>query len=170
MMDGKVAISLLQMAAADRTLAAWQRPSDAQLVQLGLDALMAGVESPSLALLAGLARNEFRLASELFDLATQELDLLPLLPDDLNRARWTAARWWAHQIAAGDLDPVHGANLIWLEAAAELGYPEELQQIVDLAIEIAQGEEGVVPQGIRHNITNVARAVLSKESTGTDRG
>lgn len=37
-MDAAVAISLIRMAGADLSMAPWQRPSDACLVQLGLDA------------------------------------------------------------------------------------------------------------------------------------
>ncbi|MFJ1831341.1 hypothetical protein ACIOG9_43215, partial [Streptomyces sp. NPDC088178] len=117
-MDAVVAISLIRMAAADLAMEPWQRPSDAYLVQLGLDALMADIEAPSLPLLAGLARGEYPQARELFDLVLEELGLLPLISEDLAKARWTAAQWWAGQIVACQLDPVHGAKLIYEEAAA----------------------------------------------------
>ncbi|MFE2640330.1 hypothetical protein ACFXKF_37235 [Streptomyces scopuliridis] len=92
-MDAVVAISLIRMAAADLNMEPWQRPSDAYLVQLGLDALMADTEALSLPLLAGLARGEYPQARELFDLVLEELGLLPLASEDLAKARWTAARW-----------------------------------------------------------------------------
>ncbi|MFF1544747.1 hypothetical protein [Streptomyces sp. NPDC058291] len=63
-------------------------------------------EAPSLALLAGLARGEYPQARELFGLVLEELSLLPLASDDLAKARWTAAQWWAGQIVACQLDPV----------------------------------------------------------------
>ncbi|MFE7331875.1 hypothetical protein ACFU8W_44740, partial [Streptomyces sp. NPDC057565] len=66
-MDAVVAISLIRMAAADLNMEPWQRPSDAYLVQLGLDALMADTEAPSLPLLAGLARGEYPLNRPGFD-------------------------------------------------------------------------------------------------------
>lgn len=132
-MDSIVAISLLRMAAADLSMAPCQRPSDAYLVQLGLDALMADIEAPSLPLLAGLARGEYPQAREMFDLVLEELGLLPLTSEDLTKARWTAARWWAGQIVAHQLDSIDGAKLIFEEAAAELDYPNALQPIVDLA-------------------------------------
>ncbi|MGW2031749.1 hypothetical protein [Streptomyces sp. NPDC001761] len=72
-MDAVAAISLLRMAAADLAVEPWQRPSDAYLVELGLDALTAGVEVPSLPLLAGLARGECPQARELFDLVLEQL-------------------------------------------------------------------------------------------------
>ncbi|GAA2766476.1 hypothetical protein GCM10010103_55170 [Streptomyces paradoxus] len=117
------ALRLIRMAAADLAMAPWQRPRDADLVQLGLDALMTDIEAPSLPLLAGLARGEYPQARELFDLVLEELDLLPPTSDDLAKARWTAAQWWAGQIVTCQLDPVHGAKLIYEEAAAELDYP-----------------------------------------------
>lgn len=161
-MDAVVAISLFRMAAADVDLAPWQRPSDASLVQLGLDALMAGVEAPSLPLLAGLARHEYSQARELFDLVLEELGLLPLASDDLAKARWTAAQWWAGQIVACRLDPVRGAKLIFRESAAELDYPLALQRIVDLAtaLELSNGQLQD-QQHIRDRVTSAARDFLA---------
>ncbi|MEU9576456.1 hypothetical protein [Streptomyces chilikensis] len=132
-MDTVVAISLIRMAAADLAMQPWQRPSDAHLVQLGLDALMAGIEAPSLPLLAGLAHGEHSQARELFGLVLEELDLLPSTSEDLARAWWVAARWWAGQIVACRLDPVHGVQLIHRESAAELDRPDALRPFVDLA-------------------------------------
>ncbi|WP_181140720.1 hypothetical protein [Streptomyces sp. Ru62] len=122
-MDAVVAISLLRMAAADLTMEPWQRSPDACLVQLGLDSLSAGIEAPSLPPLAGRALGEYPQARELFDLLLEELGLLPLTWEDPAKARWAAAHWWARQIAARRLDPVHGAKLIHAEAAAELDRP-----------------------------------------------
>lgn len=130
-MDAVVAICLIRMAAADLTMEPWQRPSEAHLVQLGLDALMADVEAPSLPLPAGLARGEYPQARELFDLVLEELGLLPLTSENLAKARRTAAHWWAGQIVACQLDPVRGAKLVHQESAAELDYPEALQPIFD---------------------------------------
>ncbi|NEB71568.1 hypothetical protein G3I39_31540, partial [Streptomyces fulvissimus] len=42
----------------------------------------------------------------------------------------------AAQIVDGSLDPATGADLIWVEAATELGYPDRLQSIVHCAIEL----------------------------------
>lgn len=164
-MDAAAATSLIRMAAADLSTAPWQRPSDARLVQLGLDALLAGIESPSLPLLAGLARAEHPQARELFALVLEERGLLPLTPEDLAEARWTAARWWAGQIVACRLDPVHGAKLIHEEAAAELDYPDALQPIVDLAR--PGGLSSGRPQDrqhIRDRITSAARDLLAAQA------
>ncbi|MEV3973454.1 hypothetical protein AB0K68_35860 [Streptomyces sp. NPDC050698] len=163
-MDTEVAISLIRMAAADLTLAPWQRPSDAYLVQLGLDALMAGIEAPSLPLLAGLARGEYPQARELFDLVLEELSLLPLASEDLAKARWTAARWWAEQIVACHIDPEQGVKLIYQESAAELDYPEALQPIVDLARAFdLLNKQDPDRQRIRDQVTSAARDFLATE-------
>ncbi|MEW2514496.1 hypothetical protein [Streptomyces sp. NPDC046870] len=164
-MDAVVAIALMRMAAADLAMEPWQRPSDAHLVQLGLDALMAGVEAPSLPLLAGLARGEHPQARELFGLVLEESGLLPMTPEDLAKARWTAARWWARQIAAGRLDPVHGAKLIHTEAAAELGHPDALRPIVDLATALGLPNDQPPDQPHVHDrVTSAARDFLATEA------
>ncbi|MFI0141936.1 hypothetical protein [Streptomyces luteogriseus] len=164
-MDAVVAISLIRMAAADLAMAPWQRPSDAYLVQLGLDALMADIEAPSLPLLAGLARGEHPQARELFDLVLEELGLLPLTSDDLAKARWTAAQWWAGQIVACQLDPVHGAKLIYEEAAAELDYPDVLQPFVDLARALdLRNDQPPDQRHIRDRVTSAARDFLAPEA------
>ncbi|GAB7028587.1 hypothetical protein AB0G35_34485 [Streptomyces sp. NPDC021749] len=165
-MDAVVAISLIRMAAADLAMEPWQRPSDAYLVQLGLDALMADIEAPSLPLLAGLARGEYPQARELFDLVLEELGLLPLTSEDLAKARWTAARWWAGQIVACQLDPVHGAKLIHEEAAAELDYPDALQPIADLARGLdLPNDQPPDQQHIHDRVTSAARDFLATERT-----
>ncbi|WP_427164075.1 hypothetical protein ACQF4J_00020 [Streptomyces sp. C1-1] len=164
-MDAVVAISLIRMAAADLAGEPWQRPSDACLVQVGLDALLAGLEAPSLALLAGLARGEYPQARELFGLVLEELGLLPPALEDLAEARWTAAWWWASQIVACRIDPVHGAKLIHEEAAAELGYPDALQPLVDLAR--APGPPDTRPPHqppLGERITSAARDFLAAQA------
>jgi hypothetical protein len=159
-----VAISLIRMAAADLSVAPWQRPSDAYLVQLGLDALMADVEAPSLPLLAGLARGEYPQARELFGLVLEELGLLPLTSKDLSKARWIAARWWAAQIVARRLDPLQGAKLIYQEAAAELDYPDALQPVVDLARRIDLLNDQPLEQRHIDEVTSAAQDFLATDA------
>ncbi|WP_327429481.1 hypothetical protein [Streptomyces sp. NBC_01236] len=107
-----------------------------RLIQAGLDALLADVDAPSLALLAGLGRREEHEARELFDHVVDELGLGFEVPADPIAARWALAYWLAAQIVDGSLDPATGADLIWVEAATELDYPNRLQPIVDCAIEL----------------------------------
>lgn len=133
---------------------------------MGPDALMADIEAPSLPLLAGLARGEHPQARELFDLVLEELVLLPLALDDLAEARWIAARWWAGRIVACQLDPVHGAKLIFEEAAAELGPPDVLQPIVDLAAGLDLSDERPADlREVREQVTSAAREFLAGKGT-----
>ncbi|MGY0485967.1 hypothetical protein [Streptomyces sp. WG-D5] len=108
-----------------------------RLIQAGLDALLSDVDSPSLALLAGLGRREEHEARELFDHVVDELGLGFEAPADPITAKWALAYWLAAQIVDGSLDPATGADLIWAEAAMELGYPDRLRPIVECAIQLA---------------------------------
>ena len=92
-----------------------------QLIQAGLDALIADVDSPSLPLLAGLARREEPEAPELFDHVLDELGLSFEPPTDPTAAKWAHAYWRAEEITDGSLDPVTGADLIWTEVAEASG-------------------------------------------------
>ncbi|MEV6009889.1 hypothetical protein AB0M29_24130 [Streptomyces sp. NPDC051976] len=112
------------------------------LIQAGLDALLAGADTPSLPLLAGLGRREGPEAHELFDQVVEELGFtFEELPPDAAAARWTVAYVLAEQISEGFLDPAEGADLIWVEAALELGYPVELRPFVQCAMELADWDE-----------------------------
>ncbi|MFF5402960.1 hypothetical protein ACFY8K_02330 [Streptomyces misionensis] len=94
-----------------------------------------------------------------------ELGLLPLASEDLAEARWTAARWWAGRVVACQLDPVHGAKLIHEEAAAELGYPDALQALVDLARALDPANHRLPDQKhIRDRITSAARDFLATDA------
>ncbi|MCX5416343.1 hypothetical protein [Streptomyces sp. NBC_00059] len=126
---------------------------------------MADIEAPSLPQLAGLARGEYPQARELFDLVLEELGLLPLTSENLADARWTAAQWWAGQIVGCQLDPAHGAKLIYVEAAAELGYPDALQPIVDLARALdLPNDQSSDQQRIRDRVTSAAQNLLATEA------
>lgn len=105
-----------------------------RLIEAGLAALLAGLDTPSLRALAGLRRREEPEAPELFDRVLDELDLVPSLPTGPEQALWAMARWWCELIAAGELDPLAGADRIWWRVAMELDYPEELQALVEGAI------------------------------------
>ncbi|MEU1032849.1 hypothetical protein ABZ402_29815 [Streptomyces mirabilis] len=119
-----------------RTQAFGHHVGSDRLIQAGLDALLADVDAPSLALLAGLGRREEHEARELFDHVVDELGLGFEVPADPIAAKWALAYWLAAQIVDGSLDPATGADLIWVEAASELGYPDALQPIVERAIHL----------------------------------
>ncbi|MFF3559397.1 hypothetical protein ACFYXS_05075 [Streptomyces sp. NPDC002574] len=89
------------------------------MIDAGLEALLAGVECPSLALLAGLRKREEPDAPELFAQVLEELGLVPGLPTDSGQALLEMARSWAILIVHGKLDPVEGADMIWWRASTE---------------------------------------------------
>lgn len=137
-----------------------------RLIQAGLNALMAGVESPSLALLAGLLRSEEPEASALFDQMLEELGLYFHPPADPRAAKWAMARWVAGQIAAGSLDPAAGTHLIWADIAEDLGYPEELEPLVHCAHNLDGWEEswGVSFEELSREAVEAAKQFLNKRS------
>lgn len=108
-----------------------------RLIQASLDALLADVDSPSLPLLAGLARRDEPEAPELFDQVLDELGLSFAPPADPTAAKWAHAYWLAEQITDGSLDPATGADLIWTEVAEALDHPDALRPIVHCAISLA---------------------------------
>ncbi|WP_432068981.1 hypothetical protein [Streptomyces sp. C10-9-1] len=112
-----------------------------RLIQAGLDALIAEVESPSLAMLAGLLRSEEPEAPALFDQVLEELGLLFHPPADPRAAKWAMAYWIAGQIADGTLDPATGTHLIWADVAYDLGYPEKLQSLVSCHFNLDDWQE-----------------------------
>ncbi|MER7541354.1 hypothetical protein ABTX77_42530 [Streptomyces sp. NPDC097704] len=137
-----------------------------RLIQAGLDALLAGVESPSLAMLAGLLRSEEPEAPELFDHVLEELGLLFHPPADPRAAKWAMAYWIAGQIADGSLDPAIGTHLIWADIAYDLGYPEELKPLVRCAHNLDGWEEswGVSVRELNGEAVKAAKQFLGKRS------
>lgn len=137
-----------------------------RLIQAGLDALIAGVESPSLAMLAGLLRSEEPDAPELFDHVLEELGLLFHPPADPRAAKWAMAYWIAGQIADGSLDPAAGTHLIWADVAYDLGYPGELEPLVRCAHNLDGWEEswGVSVEELSGEAVEAARQFLGTSS------
>ncbi|MGW0395360.1 hypothetical protein ACWDYJ_31700 [Streptomyces sp. NPDC003042] len=137
-----------------------------RLIQAGLDALTAGVESPSLAMLAGLLRSEEPDAPALFDQVLEELGLFFHPPADPRAAKWAMADWVAGQIAGGTLDPATGTHLIWADIAYDLGYPEELEPLVHCAHHLDGWEEswGVSLEELNREAVEAAKQFLNKRS------
>jgi hypothetical protein len=105
-----------------------------RLIQAGLDALLAGLDSPTIPLLAGLTRREEPQARQLFDQVLEELGLFFEAPADPTAAKWALAYWLAQQITDGHLDPATGVQMIWHEVAWDLNYPKALETVVHCAI------------------------------------
>ncbi|MFJ8827718.1 hypothetical protein ACIREE_39030 [Streptomyces sp. NPDC102467] len=135
-----------------------------RLIQIGLDALIEGVESPSLAMLAGLLRSEEPEAPELFDQVLEELGLAFHPPTDPRAAKWAMAYWVVGQIVDGSLDPATGTHLIWADIAYDLGYPENLQPLVSCAINLDGWEEswGVSREELDREAVEAANQFLSR--------
>ncbi|MGA4950935.1 hypothetical protein [Streptomyces lydicamycinicus] len=116
------------------------------LIQAGLDALLAGVESESLAMLAGLGRNEELEAPELFERVLYELGLEIEVPPNPRSAKWALASWLAGRMVDGSLDPAAGAFRIWRDVAWDLDYPDALQPLVVCAYNLDDWDDSWVYQ------------------------
>jgi hypothetical protein len=138
-----------------------------RLIAAGLSALLAGVDSPSLRLLAGLGRREEPEASDLFVRVVEELDLASELPASRDQALWALARWWSELIVSGKLDPLTGADLILWRVDAELGHPEPLQAITQGAYAASDWDENwTIPlEQIAREIVQAARDFLRGTAT-----
>ncbi|WP_405427226.1 hypothetical protein [Streptomyces erythrochromogenes] len=135
-----------------------------RLIRAGLDALMAQVESPSLAMLAGLLRGEEPEAPALFDQVLEELGLLFNPPADPRTAKWAMASWIAAQIADGTLGPAAGTHIICADIACDLGYPDELQSLVACHFNLEAWEEswGVSVEELNQEAVEAAKQFLIK--------
>lgn len=111
-MDAGTAVRNIRMRLIDQ-LVGYEVGSD-ELIRAGLDALLAGVDSPSLSLLAGLARSEEPAARGLLGHVVAELGLGPHdLPEEPGARQWALVCWFAELVVNGDLDPAVGGQLIW---------------------------------------------------------
>jgi hypothetical protein len=111
-MEADAALRRLQRVATDRLIG--DIVGSDRLIQLGLDALVAGVDAPSLASLAGLSRAEEPDAGELFDRVAEELGLVPAdLPSAPVDRAWALVRWWAQLMVDGTLDIQAAGSLIY---------------------------------------------------------
>ncbi|MFK0254979.1 hypothetical protein [Streptomyces sp. NPDC090445] len=159
-MNSEDAIQHLGLTAQERAFGRHVR-SD-RLIQAGLDALLAGVESPSLALLAGLTRSEEPEAQELFDRVLEELGLVVEVPGDERAAAWAKAYWLAGRIVDGSLDPAVGTDRIWVETAWDLNRPEELREVVECAQTLAAWDEDRAARGISFDVLKAEAAAAAE--------
>lgn len=106
-------------------------PSE-DLPGIATDALVRGVDSPSLRELAGLRPSDVREASDLFRAALDELGLPLPIKDE---ALWRLVRHIATRVVSGDLPPQDGAMWIWVNAANEVEEEGDLRIFIGLASE-----------------------------------
>jgi hypothetical protein len=109
-------VERLLMAAIDELIGC-QVGSD-RLIQMALDALLDGVDTP--ALRQWLVSLEEPKAHDLFAQVIHELELVPSLPAHSVEARWELVRWWCQLVVDGGLSPEVGGRLIWM-GWSELG-------------------------------------------------
>lgn len=81
------------------------------LPQIATEALVRGLDSPALRVLAGQSPGDVRDSADLFRVALGELGIDLPGPDS---AQWLLARRTAGQIVAGRISPARGATELWL--------------------------------------------------------
>jgi hypothetical protein len=96
-------------------VAAWRMAvrslASEDLPEIATEALVRGLDSPALRVLAGQSRDDVRDSAELFRVALDEIGIdLP----DADSAQWHLARRAAGDIVAGRIGPAHGATELWL--------------------------------------------------------
>lgn len=96
-------------------VAAWQMAAgdlrSEDLPEIATEALLRGLDSPALRLLAGQSRADVRDSADLFRTALDELGIdLP----DADTANWNLARRTASKIVEGRTEPGRGANALWM--------------------------------------------------------
>lgn len=83
-----------------------------ELIRRALDAILAGVDSPSLRELAALGRREEAEAHELCGRVAEEPGLTGDLPQDAAAGWWELTQWWCARILAGAVPPETGGEMI----------------------------------------------------------
>ncbi len=157
--DADEAVEHLRMLAVEQRL---RRHVEAdQLIQSALTAVVLGVDTPALQVLAALTRRERPQAFELFAQAVAELDLA--IPDQPREARWALVRWWLRLIADGSMNAYRGGVLIWHEGWDLLGSPAALQPLIGWTSEYEDWTEdwGMPQDTFKERIVAEARALLN---------
>lgn len=141
-----------------------------QLIQMALDALMAGIDTPALRQLAGLNLSEEPDAHDLFGQVIHELGLAPSLPAHPTQARWALIRWLCQLIVDGHLPPGEGGQLIWTEGWDQLGRPPAFQPLIGWASEWEDwNDHHAVPrETYQKNILAEAKQLLNRPWPPTD--
>jgi len=124
-------------------VAAWRmaagRLRSEDLPEIATEALIRGLDSPALRLLAGQSRDDVRDSADLFRTAVGELGIdLP----DADTANWNLARRTASEIVEGRIEPSRGANALW-SAYQRVLDNGDLRIFVGLASELEDHPEDI---------------------------
>jgi hypothetical protein len=141
-------------------VAAWRmavgRLASDDLPEIATEALVRGLDSPALRVLAGQARWDVRDSSDLFRVALDELGIeLP----DADRAQWHLARRTASEIVAGRIRAARGASELWL-AYQKVRDNGDLRIFVGLASTLDDHPEDT--EQIEADIVAAARELLDR--------
>lgn len=121
-------------------------------------ALAGGVESPSLAELAGQSGDDVRECRDLFIAAMGELGVQLPAADEGWRAM---ARYWAREMVAGILTPYEASRLIWWKAWGAGNRPDDLTVFVGLASDWEDHPED--RSELERQMMNAARRLAATE-------
>jgi hypothetical protein len=130
-----------------------------ELHEVATEALVRGLDSPSLRELAGTPASDVRDARDLFWQAMSELDIAR---PTRHQAGWLLVAAWAHDIVDGRVAPYEGARRIWWEGWEELDRPAELTVFVALASEWEDHESH--RDQYEHDIREAASNLLASRS------
>jgi hypothetical protein len=126
------------------------------LPEIATEALVRGLDSPALRVLAGQSRDAVRDSADLFRVALGELGIdLP----DADTAQWRLARRTAGDIVAGRIRPARGATELWL-AYGKVRDSGDLRIFVGLASMLDDHPEDA--DQIEANMVAAARELLAR--------
>jgi hypothetical protein len=130
------------------------------LPEIATEALVRGLDSPALRILAGQSRDDVRDSADLFRVA---LDELGIDPPDADSAQWHLARRTAGDIVAGRIRPARGATELWL-AYLKVRDNGDLRVFVGLASMLDDHPEDA--ERIEAAIVAAARELLARPAPG----
>lgn len=127
------------------------------LPELAANALVRGLDSPSLRILAGQRPADVRDSADLFERALDELGFTVPAPDE---AAWSLARVTAQQIGEGVISPVAGADEIWRSAFHRVEDSGDLRIFIGLASTLHDHPEDLAV--IESEIVAAAKELLQR--------
>jgi hypothetical protein len=126
------------------------------LPEIATEALVRGLDSPALRILAGQSRDDVRDSADLFRVA---LDELGIDPPDADSAQWHLARRTAGDIVAGRIRPARAATELWL-AYLKVRDNGDLRVFVGLASMLDDHPEDA--EQIEADMVSAARELLAR--------